>query len=82
MRTQKMIMLIMLAALLIGVGAVVIVFIWLGWGLGAIVIAGAIALSATLFVKILRPWYNRWAPPTKRSRWSYPVMTSLPVAAR
>ncbi|NNC41014.1 MAG: hypothetical protein HKN95_10015 [Acidimicrobiia bacterium] len=60
MRTQKMIMLIVLAALLIGVGAVVIVFIWLGWGLGAIVIAGAIALSATLFMKILRPWYNRW----------------------
>ena len=72
MRTQKMIMMIVLAALLIGVGAVVIVFIWLGWGLGAIVIAAAIALSAALFMKILRPWYNRWGATAEEASMSMP----------
>jgi len=36
------------------------VFLWLGAGLGAIVVAAAVAALAVFFVVVLRPWYNRW----------------------
>ena len=78
MRTQKMIMMIVLAALLIGVGAVVIVFLWLGWGLGAIVSAGAIAISAALFLTTLRPWYNRWGATDEEVSMSMPGDDLIP----
>ena len=60
MRTQKMIMLIVLSAMLAGVASIVVVFLWLGAGLGAIVIVAAVAALAAFFVVVLRPWYNRW----------------------
>ncbi len=60
MRTQKMIMLIVLSAMLVVGSAVVAVFIWLGAGLGAVVIVAALVLFAAFFVWIIRPWYNRW----------------------
>ena len=60
MRTQKMIMLIVMSAMLAGVASIIVVFLWLGAGLGAIVIAAAAAALAVFVVVVLRPWYNRW----------------------
>jgi len=55
-----MISLIVLAALLVGAAAVVGIILWLGAGLGAIVVVGAIAGFALIFVRFVRPWYLQW----------------------
>ena len=60
MRTQTMIMTIVLAAFLMGVAAVVGVVWWLGAGLGAVVVVGALAVLAAIFFLVVRPWYLRW----------------------
>jgi hypothetical protein len=60
MRTQLMIMLIVLTALLVGAAVLVGVFLWLGTGLGAIVIVAAVALLALVFFRLIRPWYLFW----------------------
>jgi hypothetical protein len=49
-----------LAAILVGVGVVVGVVWWLGAGLGAIVVVGAIAVLALIFIRVVRPWYLQW----------------------
>ena len=60
MRTQKMIMMIVLASLLTGTAAIFLVFLWLGWAGGAVAVVGILVLAAALFMTVIRPWYNRW----------------------
>jgi hypothetical protein len=55
-----MIMLIVLVASLTAVAAVVGVFLWLGAGLGAIVVLASAALAIVLYLTVVQPWYNRW----------------------
>jgi hypothetical protein len=60
MRTQKMVMLIVLAIMLAGVAVVAGVFWWLGIGPGAIVVIASLSLLALVFLQVVRPWYVRW----------------------
>ena len=60
MRTMMMIMLIVLAAVLVGAGVVVGLIWWLGAGLGSLVVVVAIVVLALVFIKLVRPWYLCW----------------------
>jgi len=60
MRTQKMIMLIVLTVFLMGVAAVVGVIWWLGAGLGSIAVIVGVGLAFVLFRTVIQPWYNGW----------------------
>lgn len=60
MRTQKMIMMIVLASLLTVAAAIFLVYLWLGWVRGTVAVVGILVLTAALFMAVIRPWYNRW----------------------
>jgi hypothetical protein len=60
MRTQKMIMLIVLATMLVGVAVAWGVLMWLGVGTGLVVLAAVAVVLALLLVLVVRPWYTRW----------------------
>lgn len=60
MRTQLMIMLIVVAVLLLAVGGVIGLVVWFGWVGGLAVGVGILVLIAALYVWVVKPWHLRW----------------------
>lgn len=60
MRTQMVIVGIVLALLLLGVATVVAVMWWLGPALGVLVVVVTLATLIALYLRIVRPWHVRW----------------------
>jgi hypothetical protein len=78
MRTQKMIMLIVLALFLAGIAAVTAVVWWLGAAGGAIVVIAAAALFLVAFLRVIRPWYLRWGATDEETTMAMPGDELIP----
>lgn len=60
MRTQLMIMLIVVAVLLASMAFLLVLILWLGWPAGFAVAFGLLALVVALYLWVIKPWHLRW----------------------
>lgn len=60
MRTQLMIILIVVAVLLVAAGGLAGLVLWLGWPGGLAFGLGALLLIAPFYVSVVKPWHMRW----------------------
>ena len=82
MRTQLMIMLIVLAALAAAGAIVGLLVWWLGWGLGIVATVTGLVALATLYLRLLKPWHMRWGATDEEATRTMPGDSLIPGAGQ
>lgn len=80
MRTQMMIMLIVMAVVLTAIAAMVGVIWWLGAGLGSVVLVATAASLILIVRRVVQPWYRRWGATDEETTMAMPGDELIPDA--